>query len=176
MVTSSMSYMTSWNILYPAAGLMDLTSCASSLTFSLLFMLHILGRNTKETPVLSYEVLRETTLTLSIFIEMTNRSIYFTWITYLISPVKVSTDTRRLAKHVLVGQFFSSSNSCASPKMRNLWSACSENGTSYAFLVAFIAGFYFGRKLFLIPRCCVATHLEIKQEFYCSYVASMYCK
>jgi len=48
---------------------------------------------------------------------------------------------RQSPTYVLGGQFFTSSNSCARPKMLNLGSACSENCTLYAFLVAFVAGF-----------------------------------
>lgn len=103
MITSPISYMTSWNSLYPAAGLMNITSYASSLSFSLLLVMHILDLNTREILVLSYEVLLERTFALPIFIEMSNRSIYSTWIIYLIFQVKVSIDTRRLTKHLRSG-------------------------------------------------------------------------
>jgi len=66
----------------------------------LIFMLHILDRNTKETLVLSYEVVLERILTRPVFIEMSNRFMYCTWILYLIFPVKISIDTRRLTKHL----------------------------------------------------------------------------
>ena len=44
----------------------------------LIFMLHILDRNTKETLVLSYEVVLERILTRPVFIEMSNRFMYCT--------------------------------------------------------------------------------------------------